>query len=360
MKANELSQLYCEEILAISNKILQMGPDPIPRYLVLRELNQIGVSDSELQGAKRALFNARWVQELHETQWADGTWGRFHTQDTKAKQAIPTTEIGIDLALAYGLNKHDALLAKTVTFIEDHIAGKESWRDRAEKHDDPNLWQVLTPFISAANLALIDDDHEMLGYFVNSWVEIVMAAFQSGTYDRQAEIDMFNEGLKLHTKNPPAFHNKYPLILLSSKISRLDPQLEGRILDHILSRPDGVYYLYDGLLSQMPAVSERKFYYWLATQLILSRFPGWFHFIEPYLIEMLSQHSKDGLWSFSERVPRRPYSPLPLSESWYRKANKCIDCSVLILKLLSHYCQGARDKDESSNLPSSYGELRMN
>ena len=318
-----------------------MDPDPIPRYLVLRELNRGNKTDFDLREAKRALFNSRWVQQLQETQWDDGTWGRFHTQDTTVNQAIPTTETGIILALAYGLDKCDALLTKTTSFIEDHIAGKATWRDRPEKHDDPNLWPAVTAIISAANLALIDDEHDLLDGFINTWVEIVTASFQSGTYDRQVEIAVSNKRLKLHSKHLPAFHTKYPLILLSSKRSQLEPQLERKVLNHVMSISEGVYYLYDGILSKMPAVTERKFFYWLETQLILSRFPNWLRFIEPYIIDILNQRNKDGLWSFSARTPRRPYSPLPLSESWRKKANKSIDCSALILQLLVRYCQQA-------------------
>ena len=338
----------CKKIIfEVSENILKMDPDPIPRYLTLRTLKSFGGLDICISEERQAIFSSRWVQQLQETQWADGTWGRFHTQDTKTKQAIPTTETGIALALAYGLDKHDALLAKTLSFIEAHIAGTAAWRDRVEKHDDPNLWNIITPIISAANLALIDDEHPMLDNFITPWIEIVTTAFTSGSYDRQAEITAINKILMLHARNPPAFHTKYPLILLSSKRSKLDPHLEGRILEHILSRPDGVYYLYDGLLSHMPAATERKFYYWLATQLTLARFPNWFRWADAFISDLFAQRNQDGLWEFSARVPRRPYSPLPLSESWRCKINKSVDCSVLILQLLSQYCHQAQDLAES-------------
>ncbi|MFN2302288.1 MAG: hypothetical protein ACK2TV_01020, partial [Anaerolineales bacterium] len=179
------------------------------------------------------------------------------------------------------------------------------------------------------------------------WVEIVTAAFQSGIYNRQTEITIFNERLNLHTKNPPAFHTKYPLILLSSQRSQLDPQLERLILADVMSRSDGIYYLYSSLLSEMPAISDRKFYYWLETQKILARFPTWFRHADSFILDILAQRNAEGLWSFSKRVPRQPYSPLPISESWRKKANKSIDCSVLVLQLLSQYFQQAGKSAEA-------------
>jgi hypothetical protein len=336
-----LARRCAEVVQETAQRLLRLDPDPIPRYLLLRELGRGSETVLELREARNDLFRSRWVQQLQETQWADGTWGRFHSRDTSARQAIPTTEHGITLALAYGLNGEDALLARTARFIEEHLEGKTESRDRVEKHGDPRAWPVITRFISAANLALIDDGHERLAYFADVWAQIATAAFKGGAYDRLAEIAAFNALLQLSLKRPPALQTKYALILLSSARAAIDGHLERAILAHTMARPDGVSYLYGQKLAEMPRVDERGFYLWLATQMVLSRFTGWFRFAEAFVTGILDQAAGDGLWHFSEKTARRPNSPLPLSENWRREANKGVDCSVLILRLLSRYAQQA-------------------
>lgn len=333
-------------ILKTSERLLQMDPDPVPKYLLLRDGLDLEASDEDLQKAKRALFRSRWVQQLRESQWNDGTWGRFHSQDTKAKQRVATTENGIYLALESGLDNHDELLSKTVAFITDHIDGKTMWRDKPEKHDNPHAWFVIIPYISAANLALIDNEHEKLEYFRDTWIEIVSHAFQGKAYDRKVEIEVSNRVLNCEMKSPPRFHTKYPLILLSSTKKPIDPELERLILTYVLSNPTGIYYMYTGKLADMPQVTEKSFYSWLKSQMILSHFPNWFRFSEAFVADILYQRYDDGLWIFSDRIARRPNTALPLSENWRRKENRGIDCTVMVLQLLRRYCQQALGRHE--------------
>jgi hypothetical protein len=335
--SNEKIRRCIDAIQKASEKLLQMSPDPVPAYLLMRDGLDRGVSDNDLQRAKRMIHSSRWIQQLKETQLPDGTWGRFHTQNTKIRQPIPTTEVAISLSLDSGLDKNDKVLLKTVQFIENHIDGKTTWSDNPEKHDNPDAWYVTIPFLSAANLALIDNEHGKLGTFRDSWREIASVAFKSGVYDRNAEIEASNRILKCRTKNHLRFHTKYPLILLSSTRDPIDLKLETLILDYVMSNPDGVYYLYGRKLSEMPRVSGKGFYLWLKSQMILSRFPIWYRYAEQFVPHILDQQNDDGLWCFSECKTRRPLSSLPLSESWRRKENKAIDCTVMTLQLLRRY-----------------------
>lgn len=77
--------------------------------------------------------------------------------------------------------------------------------------------------------------------------------------------------LNCRRKSSEQFHTKHPLILLSSTRDQLEERLECRILEYVLSNPDGVYYMYDKKLSQMPLVQARYFYSWLKTQQLLAR-----------------------------------------------------------------------------------------
>ena len=341
MSSLTLSRRCKDVIFETSERLLKMDPNPIPKFLLLRDTQDLKASDAKLQEAKRALFHSRWVQQLYESQWNDGTWGRFHSQDTKVKQLILTTENGISLALESGLDENDGLLSKTVTFIEDHIDGKTTWRDLPEKRDNPDAWFFIIQRISAANLALIDNEHEKLEHFRDAWIEVASTAFQSKAYDRAVEIEV----------------SKYALILLSSTKKPVDLELEQMILEHVLSSRTGAYYLYTGKLSEMPPVTGKRFYSWLKSQMILSRFPNWFRFCESFIVDILSQRNDDGLWLFSGNIARRPYTALPLSENWRRKKNRGIDCTVMVLQLLSRYCRQALKSHERQQTGMPNGML---
>ncbi|MDP7611960.1 MAG: hypothetical protein QGH62_05905, partial [Nitrospinaceae bacterium] len=151
-----------EALLLAAQKLLAMELDPVPRYLILRDVMHLDLNDPILSRAEKLLTESRWIKLLRDSQWEDGTWGRFHTQNTKIKQPIPTTEIAIRIALDSGLDRDSPILKKTIGFMVDHIDGRSEWRDWPEKHDNPAAWFVGIPYISAANLALIDDNHQKL------------------------------------------------------------------------------------------------------------------------------------------------------------------------------------------------------
>ena len=341
MNTDQLIALSKEVIQESAETISALNPDPIPRYLVLRDVLGLDTSDSELVEAKQKLFTSRWVQLLQETQWEDGSWGRFHGEDYQLKQKIPTTEHGISLALSWGLDHTDTLLQKTMAYIEGHLDGKYQWRDKAEKHEDPDAWPIVTRFLSAANLALIDKHHPKLKVYHDTWVQIVMEAFKTGEYNRETEITATQKLMGIKYKTPGQYHKKYPLILLSSTQERLDEGLEQAILAYAYSYPNGIGYLYQSKISEMPSVDDRTFLYWLRTQMLLSRFPLWHRFIGQKISEILAQRNDEGLWSFAPNVAKRPHTYLPLSESWRKKANKGIDYTVSVLRLLAKFVDQA-------------------
>ena len=330
-----------EMLRETAKKLLGMNPDPVPKYLLLRDVLNLDSVNPDLRRAREALKSSRWIKILQDSQWEDGTWGRFHTQDTKVKQPIPTTESGIRIALDSGLDKESPILQNSIDFIVDHIDGRAEWRDWPEKHDNPAAWFIVTPYLSAANLALIDNEHPKLGNFRNTWVTIAATAFASGTYDREVEIQTSNRIMNCERKELAAFHNMYSLILLSATRERLRPSLERLILEYVMSKPDGIYYLYDRKLSEMPDVRAKKFWIWLYTQLLLSRFPLWHEYAGSFVAEIWAQRDGQGFWDFDKGIGRKPYTPFPLSESWRGRGNRTIDCSVVVLKLLSRYCEHA-------------------
>ncbi len=252
-----------------------MQPDPVPRFRLLRDVLHLDPSDTAYRTAKKGLQESKWIALLKSSQMADGTWGRFHTPDSRVKQPLPTTESAIATALDLGLDKHSPVLQMVVPAILDYIDGKTLWPDPPEKHDNPRAWFVWVPHFSAATLTLIDRHHPCLDEFWALWAEALNDSFQSGTYDRQREIAVLNKLLGSRMKNPVPFHKRYPLLILSATNNQLSDDLEHKMLDHVMHAPSGIYYVYEKDISLQPPILSRDFWGWFRSHQLLSRFRLW-------------------------------------------------------------------------------------
>jgi hypothetical protein len=289
----------------------------------------------EYQPAKDALETSKCVALLRETQWPDGTWGRFHTQDTSVKQPFICTEAAIAAALDSGLERDNPILQKAQQIILRYMDGTACWPDPPEKHDNPLAWYVWVPQYSAAVLAQFDRYHPMLEGFWDLWAEAVRVSFQSGTYDRQKEIEILNLLLKCRMKKPVPFHTKPPVLILSATKNLLPESLERQALNHLLHDPAGIYYVYDKAICELQPVHARRFWSWFQAHKLLSRFRLWKELAQDAINWIWAQRSEDGLWDLGSTVARKPFTCFPLSETWRRPENRTIDCSVEILGLLA-------------------------
>ena len=84
-----------QDIESIAADLLSRELDPGPRVRLLRDVLQVSLDDTRYVQARRDLQGSRWVHQLDAAQEADGSWGRFHTQDTKKKTRFPTCEFAI-------------------------------------------------------------------------------------------------------------------------------------------------------------------------------------------------------------------------------------------------------------------------
>jgi hypothetical protein len=81
------------------------------------------------------LANSENIQELVREQWPDGGWSAFHSRSTKRKQKIPSTEVGVERALALGLRASDPVLERAAQYILKIMEGELIFPDYHEKID---------------------------------------------------------------------------------------------------------------------------------------------------------------------------------------------------------------------------------
>ncbi len=323
------------EVDRLAQQLLDLNPDPSPRLLLLRDVLRRPPGDSARQDAERQLAECSRVQALSAAQQPDGTWGRFHTQDTAVKGPIPTSEYAIRRALTLGLDKRSPILQQAAGFIQSHLQGQTTWSDPPEKHDHPLIFPHNIRSVSAAMLALIDNDHPALEPFWRYWAEVVEATFAGGDYDRQAELTCQQRLAGIPSRRYPPCHVYYPLVILSATRQNLPPGLERRLVEFIMRKPDGIYYVYERSLAAFPRLEEKGFESWLHGQELLARFASWVEMAPAVLNWLWQQRDAEGLWDVPAGGGRS--FAFPLSESWRRTQNRRIDWSVTILRLVSRY-----------------------
>ena len=81
------------DLLTIANRLLDMEPDPVPRFRLLRDILRVDQLSGHYLEVQAAVHQSKWVKQLSSSQLADGTWGRFHTQNTKIKQPFPQQRV---------------------------------------------------------------------------------------------------------------------------------------------------------------------------------------------------------------------------------------------------------------------------
>ena len=68
----------------ILDKLLDMNPDPIPRFVLLKEFKGTNPDSAEYQNAYEKVCEHRYVKEIMESQIDRGFWPSYHG-DTEGK-----------------------------------------------------------------------------------------------------------------------------------------------------------------------------------------------------------------------------------------------------------------------------------
>jgi len=338
-----------DEIKEIAERILASHPDPVVQLRLLRDVLKRPLDSTEVTQARMKLSTNRWVQELEHEQWSDGSWGRFHTEDTKAKQKIATTETGVNRALALGLDASHPILLRTMDYITRILNGTLEWRDHREVSWGMNWVNSAVQLISAATLAQIQPDLPILEKVWNLWYAIVCRAFPSGKYDREQEIQAHLELLEIRSLSKYAkdriregkaltTFNKYHIMLLGSHAGRFPRQLETAYLSRIWNQDDGIGYLGVPLMIPPAQLFSKKRHHpdnWLTSIELLTPFPSWRQLARDAVGWLWQQRNERGFWNLGPRPSRS--TSFPLSDNWRKKAAREFDWTTSILTLLRKY-----------------------
>jgi hypothetical protein len=322
-----------QDIVYIARDLLARDLDPGPRVRLLRDVLGVAPDDSRYRQARRDLQQSRWVRALKAAQEADGSWGRFHSQDTKRRTRFPTSEFAIMRGLALGLNKSDPVFRRATGYMRRVLRGQARWSDRYEKHEH---FVIAVRLFTAAFLALIDPNDTALDAVWADWYEILRGACASDVYEveaeRRASLALLGTDVSGGVVGLRSVHT---VRLLGAKSHQIPPAVQRAWLAHLWSEPTGLKYVETDLAGHPEDIEDRALGQWLLALETVAALEAWTEYGGDAIAWLWQQRGADGLWDFGPRHPRS--ASLPLSESWRKRGTRAIDCTTRLLALFCRY-----------------------
>ncbi len=328
----------------IAERILEDNPDPVVQVRLLRDILGKNRNNAELIEAESKLDENKWVQILRNDQWEDGSWGRFHTEDTTLKQKVPTTEVGVSRAINFGLNDRHPIIQKVTDYIVGILSNSIKPRDVVPKGIGRNVWAKFINKIVAASLAEINPNHPILNDYFDLWSRIIQESFPSYSYNAKNQIlayieileinyDEFSTRFKkrINEGKELTINDVYTVNLISSQIHKLNPELEKAYFKRLWNL--GIGYLNVDLTSSpSDLIGTTTFVRWLRSLEVLKPYLSWKSHVEEIFKWFWDNQTKDGLWDFG-KLPLSIRS-IRLSSSWRKPNARIHDWTTRILLIL--------------------------
>lgn len=258
----------------------------------------------------------------------DGKWGCFHSL-SQFYDAPITTEQALRRLERLGYTMEDACIQKAVSYMDACLTGNQVIPDRREKTHD---WDLFTAMILSTWIRRFTPNNENANSIAKSWACIVARAFADGTYSHKEYAAAFYDTWGIPPKGGrfTDFVSFYPVSMLRGC---LDLQTEASLLNHILNKPNGIYYVYDKKLSQLPSCfMSREASRYLGALELLAEYPSAGNNLKFAADWLTEQKAPDGTWDMGSTVKDHVY--FPLSDDWRKKEARVSDCTERIDALL--------------------------
>jgi hypothetical protein len=339
------------EYSEIIDKLLDMHPDPIPNFVLLKEFKGYAPDSIEYQNSYDRVCEHPFVKEIEINQNSKGFWPSFHSY----------SEGLIRKLLWYGLDNSHICLKKVIDYTVKLLHNEEPY-DRFEKQDNVRWWpEIFMPLVCAATLSLLDNANENLDFHRKRWADFAEISLKKGyynyetdssaqnihfnffskpvsekrSYDYEADKKAQNAFFGFPTKSIIPPHNYYNFLLLPphNGISFLSDSTDQALVDYCMNEADCIYYVYNknpGVLVSINGQSRdsKDFGRWIRALFLISQFKGWAKYEQKYVEWILTQRNQDGLWEFPKKS-----DPFALSDSWKGK-NRAIDSTIYVLRML--------------------------
>jgi hypothetical protein len=177
-------------------------------------------------------------------------------------------------------------------------------------------------------------DDPLANETAGKWAEIVGSSFVEGTYNHEYYTKAYAKTFKLAPRGGRLvdFVSFYQVSLLNGV---LNGETEQAVFDYYLCHDPGIYYIYEGRLSELPEDfrSKRANRYIAALELLSEYENVSCRKKLKFAAEWLEQkREQDGQWDMGTSV--KDFIHFPLSDSWRSSEVRKCDCTYRISKLL--------------------------
>ena len=272
--------------------------------------------------------DGKWAQNIIALQNPDGKWGYFHSLSQFCDAPI-TTEQALRRLERLGYTIEDNCIQKAVMYMDDCLTGKNAIPDRREKLHN---WDIFTAMILAAWIRRFTLDNQNANQIAKQWAGIITHAFSGEIYNHQDYVFAYQEtfGMKPQGGRFVDFVSFYPISMLTGC---LDSSTEKALMRYVLSKQDGIYYIYDKNISNLPCnFKSREASRYLGAIELLSNYAfakDQLQFVVKWLNE---NRNSNGKWDMGKAANDKVY--FPLSDDWRKQATRESDCTERIETIL--------------------------
>lgn len=272
--------------------------------------------------------DSKWARQLIDLQDAEGKWGQFHSLSSDSKLPC-TTEQALRRLEILGYTIEDGCIQKAVTYMSDCLSGVKEIPDRREKLHD---WDLFTSMMLAAWIRRFTGENAAANAVAGRWAEVVTAAFAGGTYCHSEYVNAYKNcfGMKPRGGRLVDFVQFYVVSLIRGC---LDEATEAAVLAYIISKPDGIYYVYDRCIGTPPEqFAGKTASRYLGAVELLAEYNGSRKLLGFVADWLESYRNANGKWDLGSSARDGIY--LPLSDDWRKRERREADCTERIERLL--------------------------
>jgi len=273
--------------------------------------------------------SGKWAEQILSQRNEDGLWGNFHTLSQPVSGKGYTTEQALRRLRILGYTAEEEPIRRVMERMEQCIRGERKIDDYYERKHD---WPLFEKLMLAAWLHLLDPQNETALTIARQWAIIVEEAFADGIYSEERDIRAFTE---MHGRKPKSgFETGFGMFYHAALLGGvLQEETEGAFLDYYLSKPEGMFYIYDKRLNKPPEVfASVKSNRYLAALEVLADYGQAGEKLQFAADWLYSNREADGQWDFGRDANDKVY--FPLSDSWRREEDRKRDCSGRIMAFL--------------------------
>lgn len=272
--------------------------------------------------------DGKWAKRIIELQDSEGKWGWFHSL-SQFYDAPMTTEQALRRLERLGYTAQDECIQKTLKYMDDCLRGKNTIPDRREKLHD---WDVFTKMMLATWIRRFTLENQNANKVAGQWTKVICQAFSRGYYNHEEYVKGFYDIFETFPRGGrfKDFVNFYTVSMLNGC---LDEKTEDLVIDYILSKEDGIYYVYGQKIFELPAFfASKEASRYLGAIELLAKYNtarGKLKFVADWLRDNMNENGK---WDMGLNVNDKVY--FPLSDDWRKKTVREADCTERITKLM--------------------------